>query len=99
MTAKHGGFRRGAGRPRGSRNRSTLAREAREREALAAARQADADLMPIDYLLRVLRDPATPPGRRAKVARFVAPYLEYRAAMRRSQRPAIEVVFGADEDL
>jgi hypothetical protein len=99
MTAKHGGFRRGAGRPRGSRNSSTLAREAREREALAAARQADANLMPIDYLLRVLRDPATPPGRQAKVAMFVAPYLEYRAAMRRSQRPAIEVVFGADEDL
>jgi hypothetical protein len=98
MSAKHGGFRRGAGRPRGSRNSTTLAREAREREALAAAR-ADADLMPIDYLLRVLRDPATPPGRRAKVAMFVAPYLEYRAAMRRSRRPAIEVVFGADEDL
>jgi hypothetical protein len=85
MTAKHGGFRRGAGRPRGSRNSSTLAREAREREALAAARQADANLMPIDYLLQVLRDPATPPGRRAKVAMFVAPYLEARMAIRRSK--------------
>jgi hypothetical protein len=60
MSAKHGGFRRGAGRPRGSKNRSTLAREAREREALAAARQADANLMPIDYLLRVLFLPTAP---------------------------------------
>ena len=78
MTAQHGGFRKGAGRPKGSRNRATIAREARQREGLAAARAADANLSAIDYLLQVLRDPTTPPGRRAKVAMFVAPYLEYR---------------------
>src|SRR5262249_54738918 len=31
MAAKHGGFRKGAGRPKGSRNRATIAREARQR--------------------------------------------------------------------
>jgi hypothetical protein len=51
MRAKHGGFRKGAGRPKGSKNRSTIAREARQREALAADREANANLMPVDYLL------------------------------------------------
>ena len=78
MTAQHGGFRKGAGRPKGSRNRATIAREARQREALAAAREANANLSAIAYLLQVLRDPTTPPGRRTEVAKFIAPYLEYR---------------------
>ena len=75
MVAKHGGFRKGAGRPKGSRNRATIAREARQREALAVARAEDASLMPIDFLLRVLRDPTTPLGRRTAVAKFLARYL------------------------
>ena len=78
MAAQHGGFRKGAGRPKGSRNRATIAREARQREALAAAREANANLSAIAYLLQVLRDPTTPPGRRTEVAKFIAPYLEYR---------------------
>jgi len=32
--------------------------------------------MPIDFLLRVLRDPTTPLGRRTAVAKFVARYLK-----------------------
>ena len=76
MVAKHGGFRKGAGRPKGSRNRATIAREARQREALAVARAEDASLMPIDFLLRVLRDPTTPLGRRTVVAKFLARYLK-----------------------
>jgi hypothetical protein len=87
MAAKHGGFRKGAGRPKGSKNRATIAREGRQREALTAAREANANLMPIDFLLQVLRDPTTPPGRSASIARFVAPYLEARIALRRSKRP------------
>ena len=85
MAGQHGGFRKGAGRPKGSRNRATIAREARRREALAAARAENANLSPIDYLLQVLREPTTPPGRRAKVAMFVAPYLEYRMRVSRSR--------------
>src|SRR5436190_14341171 len=60
MAAQHGGFRKGAGRPKGSRNRATIAREARQREALATARAENANLSAIDYLLQVLRDPTTP---------------------------------------
>jgi hypothetical protein len=86
MAAQHGGFRKGAGRPKGSRNRATIAREGQQREALASARAANANLSAIDYLLQVLRDPTTPPGRRAKVAMFVAPYLEYRVRVSRSRR-------------
>src|SRR5207244_5710491 len=56
MAAQHGGFRKGAGRPKGSRNRATIAREARQREALATARAENANLSAIDYLLQVLRD-------------------------------------------
>src|SRR5258708_39319117 len=83
MAAQHGGFRKGAGRPKGSRNRATIAREARQREALATARAENANLSAIDYLLQVLRDPTTPPGRRTEVAKFVAPYLEYRVRVSR----------------
>ena len=86
MAAQHGGFRKGAGRPKGSRNRATIAREARQREVLEAARTENANLTAMDYLLQVLRDPTTPPGRRAKVAMFVAPYLEYRGRVSRSRR-------------
>ena len=86
MRAQHGGFRKGAGRPKGSRNRATIAREARQREALATARAENANLSAIDYLLQVLRDPTTPPGRRTEVAKFVAPYLEYRVRVSRSRR-------------
>src|SRR5436190_7973513 len=73
MAAQHGGFRKGTGRPKGSRNRATIAREARQREALATARAENANLSAVDYLLQVLRDPTTPPGRRTEVAKFVAP--------------------------
>jgi hypothetical protein len=85
MSTKHGGFRRGAGRPKGSKNRSTIAREARQRESLAAAQEANANLMPVDYLLQVMRDPTAPPGRRARAAMFVAPFLEARIVLRRKR--------------
>jgi len=49
MSAQHGGFRKGAGRPKGSRNRATIAREARQREALATARAENANLSAVDY--------------------------------------------------
>jgi hypothetical protein len=45
------GFQKGAGRPKGSRNRATIAREAWQREALAAARAENANLSASDYLL------------------------------------------------
>ena len=48
MAAQHGGFRKGAGRPKGSRNQATIAGEARQREALATVRAENANLSAID---------------------------------------------------
>jgi hypothetical protein len=59
--------------------------EARQREALEAARAENANLSAIDSLLQVLRDPATRPGKREKLARFLAPYLEYRMVRSKGQ--------------
>jgi hypothetical protein len=86
MAAQHGGFRKGAGRPKGSRNRATIAREGQQREALASARAANAYLSAIDYLLQILRDPTVPRGLRMKTAMFVAPYLEYQVRVSQSRR-------------
>src|SRR6185503_8986168 len=74
MAAQHGGFRKGAGRPKGSRNRATIAREARQREALAAARAANANLSAIDYLLQDGRcDAIRPDGGSYPVGRRYGP--------------------------
>jgi len=65
MAAQHGGFRKGAGRPKGSRNRATIAREARQREALATARAENANLLPVTAALAVVAVlAARPPARR-----------------------------------
>jgi hypothetical protein len=40
-----------------------------QREALAAARAANANLSAIDYLLQILRDPKAPRGLRMKAAK------------------------------
>src|SRR6266516_6559226 len=43
----------------------------------------NANLSPIDYLLQVSGTQRAPPGRRTEVAKFVAPYLEYRVRVSR----------------
>ena len=62
--AKTGGARKGAGRPKGSLNR-------RSTEALAAA--AEQGIMPVEYMLQVLRDENADPQRRAWAAEKSAP--------------------------
>lgn len=69
--AKTGGARKGAGRPKGSLNR-------RSTEALAAA--AEQGIMPVEYMLQVLRDENADPQRRAWAAEKSAPYLHPRPA-------------------
>jgi hypothetical protein len=57
--AQHGGFRKAAGRPKGSRNRATIAREARQREALGAGPQGAANGRSPDVLVHFVgRRPA-----------------------------------------
>lgn len=60
-----GGSRSGAGRPPGAVNR--LAREAVERAAAEG-------ILPLDYMLSILRDPLRPDDVRLDAAKAAAPY-------------------------
>ena len=60
-----------SGRRRGTPNRRTLERRAAE-DAELKALQND---LPLDYMLKVMRNPATDPHRRDVMARAAAPYL------------------------
>src|SRR5258708_29968379 len=57
------------GRPQGSRNKRT--------RAVLEAAQAGGDL-PLDYMLRVMRDPTASAKRRDEMAKAAAPYLHSR---------------------
>ena len=78
-----GGCRQGAGRPKGSRGKAVL-----EREALAKAR-AEAKTMPLDWLLQRLADTTLSPSYRDKLAAMAAPYCSPRlSAVAITKRPA-----------
>ena len=64
-----GGSRPGAGRPKGVPNKRTVALV----EAAAAAGE-----LPLDYMLRVMRDGTAETDRRDTMARTAAPYLHSR---------------------
>ncbi len=66
-----GGKREGAGRPKGRQNKST-------QERMAALLEGGET--PLEYMLRVLRDPSTDHKRRDDMARGAAPYLHPRLA-------------------
>jgi hypothetical protein len=59
------------GRPRGSRNKRT--------RAFLEAAQAGGE-MPLDYMLRVVRDPNAPAKRRDEMAKAAAPYVHAKLA-------------------
>lgn len=65
----HGGVRSGAGRKKGGANRSN--EEARKKAA-------ESGEMPLDYMLRVMRDKATDEKRRDTMAAAAAPYVHAR---------------------
>ena len=66
MPHGHGGKRAGAGRPRGSINKFS----AEVREAAVAGGES-----PLDYMLRVMRDPNVDPQRRDYMAKAAAAYV------------------------
>jgi hypothetical protein len=66
-----GGARPGAGRKKGSVNRAT---------AEARTEAAKIGETPLEYMLRVMRDPTTEQGRRDDMAKGAAPYLHARLA-------------------
>jgi hypothetical protein len=57
------------GRQKGTPNKSTMVRE----RELAASGE-----IPLDYMLRVMRDPEQPPARRDEMAKAAAPYVHPR---------------------
>src|SRR6516225_5990851 len=67
------------GRKKGSLNKATIAKRLAEAEA-ALARQKELEAsgqateMPLDYMLRVMRDPVVDPARRDVMARSAAAY-------------------------
>lgn len=65
MPKKRGGKRPGAGRPKGRINKVSAA----ERERHAAEGE-----MPLDYMLRIMRDARMPKPRRDEMAKAAAPY-------------------------
>jgi hypothetical protein len=65
-----GGKRSGAGRPRGSKTK---------KQALLLA-AAEAGELPVDFLLRIMRDPTVDAAVRMDAAKSVAPYLHPRLA-------------------
>ena len=65
----HGGKRPGAGRPTGAASR---ANEQVRQEAAATGE------LPLAYMLRIMRDPSQPVGRRDEVARAAAPFCHSR---------------------
>jgi hypothetical protein len=65
----HGGKRPGAGRPKGAASR---ANEQARQEAAATGE------LPLAYMLRIMRDPSQPPGRRDDMAKAAAPFCHSR---------------------
>lgn len=62
---KHGGRRPGAGRKRGAANKRT-------QEIVATAMQGG--ILPLDYLLGIVRDENADPAARFEAAKFAAPF-------------------------
>ena len=62
----HGGPRPNSGRPKGAINKAT-------QKAIEAAKETGE--MPLDYLLRVMRDPLQEDTKRIDCAKAAAPYL------------------------
>jgi hypothetical protein len=64
-----------AGRKKGTPNKKTLERMAREDAAKLLEAKALENDLPLDHMLRVMRDPATEPHRRDAMAKAAAPYV------------------------
>lgn len=80
-----GGYRPGAGRPkRGSKSGKTLAQNDQVfiQDHSAPTDTADkiaANLTPLEYMLRIMRDPGADPARRDRMAAMAAPFIHRKA--------------------
>jgi hypothetical protein len=64
-----------AGRKKGTPNKKTLERMARENAAKLLEAKALENDLPLDHMLRVMRDPTVEPHRRDAMAKAAAPYI------------------------
>ena len=64
-----------AGRKKGTPNKKTLERMAREDAAKLLEAKALENDLPLDHMLRVMRDPTVEPHRRDAAAKAAAPYV------------------------
>ena len=64
-----------AGRKKGTPNKKTLERMAREDAAKLLEAKALENDLPLDHMLRVMRDPTVEPHRRDTMAKAAAPYI------------------------
>jgi len=69
-----GGYRPGAGRPKGSKTKVP------RRRAVAALRLPAVPVTPLEYMLAVMSDPKADPLRRDKMAIAAAPFMHPRVA-------------------
>lgn len=67
----HGGARPGAGRPKGGTNKIT---------AEAIARAEEGGELPLDFLLRIMRDAEADEAKRIDCAKAAAPYIHAKLA-------------------
>jgi phage terminase small subunit len=90
-----GGARPGAGRPR---KLKTVAAEGSF--ALPSRQRQNADELPLEYMLRIMRDPTVDPARRDKMAALAAPFCHPRIYDNRfgKRDAALEEAHKAAED-
>ena len=84
----HGGYRPGAGRPKGSTTKTKASHVPMAKPArLPGATLAEARRLPLAYMLDVMNDPEADPSRRDRMAIVAAPYMHDRMAFMANRAP------------
>ena len=74
--SSHGGPRPNSGRPKGAKSKTTIAKEAVLQEVLTRAVQDETT--PLEVMLTIMRDPASPAAMKFEAAKAAAPYVHPR---------------------
>jgi hypothetical protein len=74
--SRHGGPRPGSGRKRGTKNPATVQKEALLEEVIVRA--VDGETTPLEVMLTIMRDPASPAAMKFEAAKAAAPYVHPR---------------------
>jgi len=73
--AKHGGYRPGSGRPKGSKNRKNKSGQIVPKKSETPDNRDKSKLLPLDYMLNVMNDPTASRSRRDRMAISAAKYI------------------------